>query len=85
MSYINGEDKNVIISKSRLLHLLNCELELEALQAGGVDNWGYYSDSFKDMVDMILEDEGKTREEVGEDYCLYDIAEERLKDYEEVK
>ena len=71
MSYIHGEDKLVKIPKSKLIKLLNAELELNALEAGGVDNWEWYGESFRDYIDMLLEDEGKSRddEDVSEDIC----------------
>lgn len=80
MSYIDGE-KTFKISESKLKHLIHCRVQLEALEAGGVDNWGYYSDSFKDYVDDYFDD--KTDEE-KEDLSTYDIAEIELKKFEEV-
>lgn len=84
MGYINGEDKLVKITKSKLIRLLNAEMELEALQCGGVDNWTWYSDSFHDYIEGYLEDNGLTRDEVGDDFCIYDIAKKEAETYEEV-
>lgn len=84
MSYINGEDKMVKITKSKLIRLLNAEMELEALQAGGVDNWTWYSESFHDYVEQYLEDNNLNRDEVGDDFCIYDIAKKDAETYEEV-
>lgn len=84
MSYINGEDKLVKINKSRLIRLLNAEMELEALQAGGVDNWSWYSESFQDYINQYLKDNNLTRDDVGDNFCIYDIAEKDADTYEEV-
>lgn len=84
MSCINREDKLVKISKSKLIRLLNAEMELEALQAGGVDNWTWYSESLHDYVKGYLEENEIDEDEVSEGFCIHDIAEKEAETYEEV-
>lgn len=45
--------KYVKISVEELEELLETELILVALDAGGVDNWCYWSDSFSDYADVF--------------------------------
>ena len=45
----------VRVSVPRLAELLRSEAELLALQAGGVDNWDWYGDCFKEEVEELLE------------------------------
>lgn len=44
----NKESKEVTISSERLAELLEAEEELNALHAGGVDDWEWYDQSLKD-------------------------------------
>lgn len=41
--------KQYLISESRLRDLLHSEAKLNALEAGGVDNWSWYGDSLRDF------------------------------------
>ena len=48
-------DRPVLIPAARVRELLLIERTLAALEAGGVDNWEWYSDSLRDAG--LLEDE----------------------------
>lgn len=45
---MNGIEETITISKKRYYELLEAEDRLECLEAGGVDNWDWYSDSLRD-------------------------------------
>ena len=47
--------KYVRVRVPRLAKLLRHEIELLALQDGGVDNWDWYGDCFTEEVDELLE------------------------------
>ena len=47
--------KYVRVRVQRLAKLLRNEIELLALQNGGVDNWDWYGDCFTEKVDELLE------------------------------
>ena len=47
--------KYVRVRVQRLAKLLRHEIELLALQNGGVDNWDWYGDCFTKKVDELLE------------------------------
>ena len=47
--------KYVRVRVPRLAKLLRHEIELLALQKGGVDNWDWYGDCFTEKVDKLLE------------------------------
>lgn len=42
--------RNYEISEDRLRRLVEAELELAALQQGGVDNWPWYGESCHDFI-----------------------------------
>ena len=58
----------------RLAKLLRHEIELLALQNGGVDNWDWYSDCFTEKVSELLEadDEDLIK---SEGFIIYDTNE----------
>ena len=47
--------KYVRVRVPRLAKLLRHEIELLALQNGGVDNWDWYGDYFTEKIDKLLE------------------------------
>lgn len=47
--------KYVRVRVPRLAKLLRHEIELLALQDGGVDNWDWYDDCFTEAIDESLE------------------------------
>lgn len=51
---------SITISRDRLLELLDSERKLQALEAGGVDNWDWYSDSLEEhYTEPSMEDVDK--------------------------
>lgn len=68
-------EKYYKISESELIELLASSIELEALDAGGVDNWCWYGENFKEV-----------RKEYGPKCENFeDCARILLSDYVEVK
>ena len=49
ISSLQSEDVSSLISKTELQRLNKRDCELECLEAGGVDNWEWYSESLKDF------------------------------------
>lgn len=74
---------NYIISEKRLLELLEAEMSLSELEAGGVNNWEWYGENYKECLAEFAN--GRfTEEEL--DYIDYsDIARLDLNDYEKVE
>lgn len=68
------------ISKDRLVSLIASELQFDALNCGGVDNWSFYEQSRKDMLNQLAKEFNLERE----DLTFYDVAEHIVKsgDYE---
>lgn len=54
-------NETVTITKKRLAQLERSEAELNALHAGGVDNWDWYSDSLRDAG--LLEDDDEPEDD----------------------
>lgn len=66
--------KYVRVRVQRLAKLLRHEIELLALQNGGVDNWDWYGDCFTEEVSELLEadDEDLVK---SEGFTIYDANE----------
>ena len=66
--------KYVRVKVPKLAKLLRHEIELLALQNGGVDNWDWYGDCFTEKVDELLEadDEDLVK---SEGFTLYNTNE----------
>ena len=58
--------------------LLEKEIQLDALECGGVDNWEWYSESFKEAA-YLTEREDGTKFEDYEEYVKYFISKEYIK------
>lgn len=41
-------NKTYTITRAQMLNFLAAEMKLEALENGGVDNWGHYGDAISD-------------------------------------
>lgn len=67
--------KEYVISEQKLLSLLEDSARLTALENGGVDNWGWYSESLRNYVDSFSE------EILPDNYWFEDVAEDLLKEY----
>ena len=59
--------KIVEITEKRYLELVEAELELQALNSGGVDNWQWYCESRHDYL-KFLREEGYSKEDIIK-YC----------------
>lgn len=70
------------ISEKELKSLLEDSMRLSALDAGGVDNWSWYGDSFHDYLDNFMDENGITDRE---DFYFSDAAEILVGSYEEIK
>ena len=57
------EEEYVAVPVSEMIDLIADQMKLMALDAGGVDNWSWYSESISDFLD---ENECETIEEVVE-------------------
>ena len=67
-------EKKYIVSENDLIKLLEVEAVLNALEAGGVDNWDWYGESINESLN------GTDYETVGEF-----VENELLPEYEEYK
>lgn len=50
------QEEYVKIKKSELITLLESQYTLNALEAGGVDNWSFYGENFQEYMEEILEE-----------------------------
>ena len=51
MTNIELKDTEIVILKSEYEALMRCQLILDALYAGGVDNWEWYDESLRDLFE----------------------------------
>ena len=56
----------ITITKNEYTRLLRAELFLQALEAGGVDNWDWYGEAYNDFLKSAYEDGLLTPEEIEE-------------------
>lgn len=70
------------IKEEDLKYFIECKARLEALEAGGVDNWSWYGDSYADYL-SDMKNEYKLSQE--EDFDFYDIVEHEIKNFKEVQ
>lgn len=75
-------EKYYKINESELIDLLASRVELEALNAGGVDNWEWYGESRRDILKERFPD---ATEGDLEDMDFYDCARADLENYVLVK
>lgn len=73
-----------IVSEKRLKKLLAAELELQQLEAGGVDNWSYYGEGREEFLLEAI-DGRISEEELPEDIDYEYVAELNLADYEKLE
>jgi hypothetical protein len=76
--------KHYLISKKKLLSLLEDSFRLCALECGGVDNWSWYGNSVRDYLDTYIRaNHIEFEDEEDEwDFSFDDIAEREIKKYE---
>ena len=64
-----------IVEEKTLLEIVTAYYKLQALEAGGVDNWSWYGDSLYDFLKEVIScDE-------DEDYSFEMFAEEMLSNF----
>lgn len=69
------------IKEEDLKYFIECRARLEALEAGGVDNWSWYGESYADY----LEDMKKQYDiPMEDDLDFKDIANKEIQNFEEV-
>ena len=69
-----------IVEEKTLLKLVTAYYKLQALEAGGVDNWSYYGDSLYDFLKEVI----SCDEDEDEDYSFDIFAEEMLRNFGEL-
>jgi len=69
------------VSETDLKYLIESRARLEALEAGGVDNWSWYCDANSDYLADMKEEYDIPMEE---DLDFKDIADKEIKNFEEV-
>ena len=50
-AFVSATSNTVVITKKELIELLEARYTLAALRRGGVDTWGWYSESFGEYLD----------------------------------
>lgn len=70
-------ENKYIVPEKRLRELLKAEARLAALEAGGVDNWEWYSDSLNDYLKNFCERNNITR--IG--YTYEQLTEDGLEEF----
>lgn len=55
MALVNAQwdGKNFVLSEDDLVRLLESDMELTALECGGVDNWDYRGEACRDYLDVM--------------------------------
>lgn len=71
--------KTYIVDEKTLLDLLESSLRLQALEAGGVDNWMWYGDSIDDFCQQASIEMGH----LDEFLYIEDLAEMELQNFKE--
>ena len=69
------------IKEEDLKYFIECRARLEALEAGGVDTWYWYDDSYADYLEDMREEYDIPIEEYLD---FKDIADREIKNFEEV-
>ena len=69
------------IKEEDLKYFIECRARLEALEAGGVDNWSWYGESYSDYLTDMKEIYNINKED---ELDFEDIANEEIKNFEEV-
>lgn len=69
------------IKEEDLKYFIECRARLEALEAGGVDNWSWYGESYSDYLND-MKNEYKLSQE--EDFDFDDIVEHEIKNFKEI-
>lgn len=73
--------KMYLISEDELLRLLAAELELNQLEASGVDNWSWYGEGRKEFLLNAINNR-VSKDELPEDIDFEYVASLDIKNYE---
>ena len=76
-------EKYYKISETRLKELLKAELELDQLNADGVDNWIWHGEGREEFLLDVIGDR-VSKEEIPEDVDFDFVVELDIKNYEEI-
>lgn len=72
--------KMYLISEDELLHLLAAELELDQLEASGVNNWSWYGEGRKEFLLNAINNR-VSKDEIPEDIDFEYVAALDIKNY----
>ena len=76
-------EKIYLVPESDLRSILHAALMLNALESGGVDNWGWYGESISEFCKEVKEEIPALKDEP--EVYLEDIADEALKQYKVIR
>ena len=76
-------EKIYLVPESDLRSILHAALMLNALECGGVDNWGWYGESISEFCKEVKEEIPALKDEP--EVYLEDIANETLKQYKVIR
>lgn len=74
-------EKYYKISEDDLKYFIECRARLEALEAGGVDNWSWYGESNHDYLKDIAEE----YKIIDRPASFEDVIKYEIKNFEEIK
>ena len=69
------------IKEKDLKYFIECRARLEALEAGGVDNWSWYGESYSDYLTDMKDAYNMNKED---ELDFKDIANKEIENFEEV-
>jgi hypothetical protein len=69
------------VSEKDLQYFIECRAKLEALEAGGVDNWSWYGESFENYLEDMKDEYDM---EINEDLDFLDIVHREIKKFKEI-
>lgn len=69
------------VDEDNLRYFIECRARLEALEAGGVDNWSWYGESYSDYLNDMKK---MYKIEQEEDLDFDNIVEHEIKEFKEI-
>ena len=79
---IRKEEKmKILVEKEVLRNLIEENLELTALECGGVDNWSWYSEAIRSFIKMELDNDEILKEHFTAKGMIDDVTIRDLADY----
>lgn len=73
-----SKEKRYVVSESRLRELLVAEMTCDMNERDGVDNWGWYGSSYRDIVKEYWPGEEPMTEDEEDSIDMWDCASARL-------